>query len=127
MRGFSSIPAAALLVAASAAVEASVDTVPGVLHLPLTRRNDVSNLARRASNTDPATLQNNATLGAYLTTVQVGNPAQQLTLQVDTGSSDTWVPSVNAQICQEGNCTYGSCMIANPLPPNLTASVKNSC
>lgn len=56
-----------------------------------------------------ASLLNNITNGAYVTTIKVGSPEQTLTLQVDTGSSDTWLPSTQAQICQTGGCFFGSC------------------
>lgn len=111
----------------------SPSAMPGVLHLPLTRQRAVASPRDRhrrrqqllgarqlpgttttALATDTAALLNNVTAGAYVTTVQVGTPPQQLTLQVDTGSSDLWLPSVTAPTCVRGGpngCFYGSCKL----------------
>jgi hypothetical protein len=48
----------------------------------------------------------------------VGTPAQSLSVQIDTGSSDVWIPSSQASICsdeKDGGCPGGSC--ASPSPP----------
>ena len=109
-------PASSLLAAASLAVASPAlvqqqqnprSPAPGVIQFDIARRHELQGLTRRA--TDTASLLNNITNGAYVTTVKVGKPQQTLTLQVDTGSSDTWLPSSGAQICQSGGCFYGSC------------------
>ncbi|KAI1818273.1 acid protease [Poronia punctata] len=51
--------------------------------------------------------------GGYFASCTVGTPPQNLTLQLDTGSSDIWVPSVDSSACQdvssqEGGCTFGA-------------------
>ena len=52
--------------------------------------------------------------GGYFSTTKVGTPGQALTLQLDTGSSDIWVPYSGAQVCQRASrqsngCSFGSC------------------
>ncbi|PNY24890.1 Elongation factor G, mitochondrial [Tolypocladium capitatum] len=63
---------------------------------------------RDGSSFDSA-LNNNIQLGGYIATVQVGTPGQQLSLQLDTGSSDVWVPSNKASICRsKAGCQLGT-------------------
>ncbi|KAK5992958.1 putative aspartic-type endopeptidase opsB [Cladobotryum mycophilum] len=71
------------------------------------------NLNRRATNAFDTPILNNQQQGGYFVNVQVGSPGQQLTLQLDTGSSDVWVPYTGASICaqktsQNPGCTLGS-------------------
>lgn len=61
-------------------------------------------IARRA-NTVQTDITNELLL--YFINVTVGTPPQPLSLQLDTGSSDIWFPSVQSNICQQA-CTFGS-------------------
>ncbi|KIM92830.1 hypothetical protein OIDMADRAFT_98547, partial [Oidiodendron maius Zn] len=45
-------------------------------------------------------LFNNQSSGAYLAQVSVGTPPQQISLQIDTGSTDVWMLSVSTDLCQ---------------------------
>ncbi|KAF5016793.1 hypothetical protein F66182_11410 [Fusarium sp. NRRL 66182] len=67
-------------------------------------------LARRAKTTYEEIISNDISRGGYFTEVTVGNPPQNITLQLDTGSSDVWVPWTCADICEdEGRgCPFGS-------------------
>ena len=49
--------------------------------------------------------------GGYFATVTIGNPGQDLVMQLDTASSDTWVPYSGASICEgtTTSCSLGSC------------------
>lgn len=42
---------------------------------------------------------NNITGGGYYAHFSIGTPPQNLSFLLDTGSSDTWVNSVNADLC----------------------------
>jgi hypothetical protein len=44
----------------------------------------------------------------YLVNVTVGTPPQPLQLQLDTGSSDVWIPFASALPCRAGRCIEGS-------------------
>lgn len=66
-----------------------------------------SNLQRRQQGSVTEALYNAQLL--YIANVSIGNPPQNLSLQLDTGSSDLWVPSVNSDLCAQGGCSdYGS-------------------
>jgi predicted aspartyl protease len=43
---------------------------------------------------------NNITGGGYYSEFEIGSPAQKLSFLLDTGSSDTWVNSADANLCQ---------------------------
>ncbi|KAL7796822.1 aspartic peptidase domain-containing protein [Trichoderma ceciliae] len=69
-------------------------------------------LSRRAATID-GSLSNLKVQGGYFLNVQVGSPGQNITLQLDTGSSDVWVPASNSAICTQVSqrnpgCTFGS-------------------
>jgi len=65
----------------------------------------------RPRNTVLALLANNQRQGGYFAKVAIGNPSQSLSLQLDTGSSDVWVPSSSATSCQRDSnqCSGGTC------------------
>jgi hypothetical protein len=56
-----------------------------------------------------ATIQNAQSNTLYLLNVIVGTPGQRMQLQLDTGSSDIWVPWTDSEICSADElCTEGS-------------------
>lgn len=74
-------------------------------------------LIKRAASTYTEVITNEEARGGYFATVSIGTPSQNLTLQLDTGSSDIWVPSSEASICStsgrtssssSSGCTFGS-------------------
>ncbi|KAL8698443.1 MAG: hypothetical protein Q9201_006568 [Fulgogasparrea decipioides] len=41
----------------------------------------------------------------YLANINVGTPPQPFVVQIDTGSSDLWIPSYQSDLCQLGDCS----------------------
>lgn len=69
---------------------------------------------KRQTNTINADITNFETL--YMINVTIGTPGQEIGLQLDTGSSDLWVPAQNSTICSPDyydSCYYGSYNLSN--------------
>ncbi|KAH8662216.1 aspartic peptidase domain-containing protein [Xylariales sp. PMI_506] len=68
-------------------------------------------LHRRATSTYTGTLNNNLTGQAYYADVSVGTPPQNLTLVIDTGSSDVWLLASDSTLCTStrNQQVYGYC------------------
>lgn len=64
---------------------------------------------RRRAGTQQEVIHNYVSRGGYFATCSVGTPAQDLVLQLDTGSSDIWVPASQAAVCAHGDCNLGTC------------------
>lgn len=65
-----------------------------------------SDLQRRA-NTVSEALYNGLSL--YIANISIGTPPQNMSVQLDTGSSDLWVPATDSNICSEPSCdAWGS-------------------
>lgn len=65
-------------------------------------------LRKRQDKTFEETISNDRMRGGYFASVSMGSPPQKLTLQLDTGSSDIWVPSSNAKVCTAPSSSAGS-------------------
>lgn len=82
-----------------------------VIQLDIEKRPTGPRLIRRAGSTMEEIIENDVRGGGYFCTVSIGTPGQNLTLQLDTGSSDLWVPWSLAAICfDDEECDRGSCM-----------------
>ena len=86
---------------------------PSVVALPIQKSRDVrdtihSSRFRRRQATVSETLDNAKT--TYYALVDLGTPAQQLQLHIDTGSSDMWVNEANSTLCQSAQnaCSGGT-------------------
>jgi len=55
----------------------------------------------------------------YMANVQIGNPPQNISLDIDTGSSDTWIPWVNSAVCKSDP---QACI--TPFDPKKSSSYK---
>ncbi|KAH6887952.1 aspartic peptidase domain-containing protein [Thelonectria olida] len=66
----------------------------------------------RRDNTLDLTALNNITGGGYYAEFSIGTPGQKLSFLLDTGSSDTWVNSVDTDLCNSLSLqkTNGFCM-----------------
>jgi hypothetical protein len=104
----------------TSAVLASVSVAASLVHGQVVqwdiakRKTSIPKLSRRQDGTVTEVIDNDRNKGGYFATCKVGTPGQNLTLQLDTGSSDIWVPSSGSRICSEtsqsNGCTLGSCM-----------------
>lgn len=81
------------------------------------KRNDApAGLRRRDGKSVLETISNEKGQGGYFASVKIGTPGQDFNLQLDTGSSDVWVPSSSADICTQVSsknpgCVLGSCAL----------------
>lgn len=83
---------------------------PGYVKLDFEKRfSSGDRLMRRQESTDAveAPLLNNQGI-EYLINVTIGTPPQHLSVTLDTGSSDLWVPSSQSRLCRRGDCDFGS-------------------
>ncbi|KAH8669449.1 aspartic peptidase domain-containing protein [Tricladium varicosporioides] len=109
-----------LIIGASIASLASANTLqmdiarnPIVHESQLRRRQLENQLASRGlearAGTVTAGLFNDLQAGLYEANITIGTPGQTLQVQIDTGSSDVWVPSSSLQICSQPVSSGGGC------------------
>ncbi|KAK4098634.1 mitochondrial elongation factor g 1-like protein [Parathielavia hyrcaniae] len=77
------------------------------------QRKQEFNMLRKRADTFEEVVTNEKARGGYFATCRLGTPGQNLTMQLDTGSSDIWVPSSRAAACRQTQigdegCSFGS-------------------
>lgn len=97
---------------ASAVASTCVSLASAALRVPIIKNREVEEaqlLWRRDTVEIP--LYNARMQGLYFANVSIGTPPQPLSLQIDTGSSDLWVPSAMSDFCRERRkrCPAGTC------------------
>ncbi len=113
MRGHNAVTVGTLLAGAAHHAYAVSGVVQWDIHKP-ERRQEFNRLRKRASTFEEV-ISNEQARGGYFATCRLGTPAQNLTLQLDTGSSDIWAPDSGAQVCRtrgsgSTGCDLGTCM-----------------
>lgn len=89
----------ATLFALAATAAAEVVRIPVARNAAGTVRKRHPRLSKRATITE--SLVNNITQGGYYASVSVGTPGQDVTMVLDTGSSDAWVVATDADLCTD--------------------------
>ncbi|KAL5619333.1 hypothetical protein FOVSG1_001555 [Fusarium oxysporum f. sp. vasinfectum] len=87
-------------------------------------RHPQPHLARRAKTTYEEIISNDRSEGGYFTEVTIGNPPQNITLQLDTGSSDVWVPWNCADICEDDKNGKSGCPLGS-FDPDKSKTFKH--
>jgi hypothetical protein len=85
----------------------------GTVSIPMSRQGlhkPLSILKRDGTIEMP--VANNITLGGYFAEVEIGTPGQLIHFQIDTGSSDTWMNTVDTALCSDSyeQLVNGYCM-----------------
>lgn len=115
MKAYAAVTLGAILAGTTHAVSGNGVVQWDIRRTP--RHEEFQRLNRRLRKRDDTVLEvitNEKLRGGYFATCKVGTPGQDLTLQLDTGSSDIWVPDSGARVCREigtqEGCALGACM-----------------
>ena len=116
----------AIITLSSLIAGAPTETSPKVIKVPFSvchhdssnKHNNSTSVARRDTSQVP--LRNDIAL--YIVETEFGTPGQKFDLQIDTGSSDTWVfgpGSCQAETegCSGKECTFVCSFFYSPLTP----------
>ncbi|KAI3396707.1 hypothetical protein diail_11734 [Diaporthe ilicicola] len=98
----------AVLAVSAGLLLAPATNAAGTVQWDIQKHHPKARFGRRAADTHEGDITNELTRGGYFASCSLGTPAQNLTLQLDTGSSDIWVPWNLATACEEDQCTLGN-------------------
>lgn len=96
----------------------TVHATTGFVQWEISKRSHPKLGLRKRAGTQQEVIDNSQARGGYFATCTLGTPGQHVTLQLDTGSSDIWVPSSSASVCDDNACELGSCTYNHPDPPH---------
>lgn len=71
---------------------------------------------KRSTSAYSEVIKNDVARGGYFATCSIGTPSQNMTMQLDTGSSDIWIPWSSAPLCERYDCSLGTCSFALNFP-----------
>ncbi|KAK9802151.1 putative Aspartic peptidase domain-containing protein [Seiridium cardinale] len=105
-------PSSALAAAAACAVSLTPPTAAQRVVPIGIKRTGQKSLPVNKRTTFTQSLYNNVTGAGYYANVAIGTPPQNLTLILDTGSSDIWLLSKDANLCasESSQLKYGYCL-----------------
>lgn len=89
---------------------APIANAGGIVQWDVHKPHSKAKVGKRSAGTFTETIEND--YDAYFATCTVGTPPQEVTLQLDTGSSDIWLPLSTAEICEESECSRGTCTLS---------------
>lgn len=100
---------AGLSAVVSASILAPTVYATGVVQWDISKRYPSKFSLDKRTGTQQENVENSLARGGYFATCTLGTPGQHVILQLDTGSSDIWVPSSSSSVCDGDACTLGSC------------------
>ncbi|KAL8932191.1 MAG: hypothetical protein Q9216_006931 [Gyalolechia sp. 2 TL-2023] len=92
------------LTAIVAALPWTASADPHVVSMNFVKSRIAPHGLQRRDGTVLTSLDNNADL-QYLANISIGTPPQDFIVQLDTGSSDLWIPSARSDLCQSQDCS----------------------
>jgi predicted aspartyl protease len=110
---------------------AATTAAAGHVSIPFSRQKFRHPLAHVKRDDEPFALEalNNITGGGYYSEFAVGTPPQNISFLLDTGSSDTWVNSVEANLCnsQTQQAAMGFCQTQCERKSHNTMGERSLC